>query len=47
MLKVVESTDPDDMTRLHAQTALDELNNITREYLFPEPSFTKRIQVLP
>lgn len=47
MLKIVESTDPDDVTRLHAQTALDELNNITREYLFPEPSFTKRIQVLP
>ncbi|KAJ7372782.1 Transport and Golgi organization protein 6 [Desmophyllum pertusum] len=47
LLKIVESTDADHVTRLHAQVALGELDVITRDYLFPKPSFTKHIQVLP
>ena len=47
LLKIVESTDADHVTLVHAQAALGELDTITRDYLFPEPSFTKRIQVLP
>ena len=47
LLKIVESTDADHVTRVHAQAALGELDSITRDYLFPKPSFTKHIQVLP
>ena len=47
LLKLVEAVDTDIVTRTHAQVALGELNSITREYLFPEQTFTKRIQVLP
>ena len=47
LLKLVESTDNDQVTRGHAQIALGELDTVTREYLFPKPSLTKRIQVLP
>lgn len=47
LLKLVESTDTDDVTRGHALAALGELDTITRDYLFPKPSFTKHIQVLP
>lgn len=47
LLKIVELTDADHMTRGHAQAAVGELDSITRDYLFPKPSFTKRIQVLP
>ncbi|XP_078383567.1 transport and Golgi organization protein 6 homolog [Oculina patagonica] len=47
LLKIVESTDADHVTRVNAQAALEELDSITRDYLFPKPSFTKRLQVLP
>lgn len=47
LLKFVESTDNDHVARGHAQIALGELDAVTREYLFPKPSLTKRIQVLP
>ena len=47
LLKLVESTDNDHVTRGHARIALGELDAVTREYLFPKPSLTKRIQVLP
>ena len=47
LLKIVELTDADHVTRGHAQAAVGELDAITRDYLFPKPSFTKRIQVLP
>ena len=47
LLKIVELTDTDHMTRGHAQAAVGELDAITRDYLFPKPSFTKHIQVLP
>lgn len=47
LLKIVESTDVDHVTRVHAQAALEELDSITRDYLFPKPSFTKHLQVLP
>ena len=47
LLKTVESTDLDEVTRLHAQAALGELDTVMKDYLFPRPSFTKRIQVLP
>ena len=47
LLKFVELTDAEHMTRGHAQAAVGELDAITRDYLFPKPSFTKHIQVLP
>ncbi|XP_067047611.1 transport and Golgi organization protein 6 homolog isoform X2 [Acropora muricata] len=47
LLKLVESTDNDPVTRGHARIALGELDAVTRAYLFPKPSLTKRIQVLP
>ena len=47
LLKFVESTDNDHVARGHAQIALGELDAVTREYLIPKPSLTKRIQVLP
>jgi len=47
LLKIVESTDTDHVTRVHTQAALGELDSIARDYLFPKPSFTKHIQVLP
>ncbi|KAK2560130.1 Transport and Golgi organization protein 6-like protein [Acropora cervicornis] len=47
LLKLVESTDNDHVARGHARIALGELDAVTREYLFPKPSLTKRIQVLP
>ena len=47
LLRIVELTDADHETRGHVQAALGELDSITRDYLFPAPSFTKRIQVLP
>ncbi|XP_048590647.1 transport and Golgi organization protein 6 homolog [Nematostella vectensis] len=47
LLKLVEATDPDEATRVHAQRALGVLDAIMREFLFPKQTFTKRIQVLP
>uniref|UniRef100_A0A1B6DUB8 RNA polymerase II assembly factor Rtp1 C-terminal domain-containing protein n=2 Tax=Clastoptera arizonana TaxID=38151 RepID=A0A1B6DUB8_9HEMI len=45
-LKHVYNTDKDDQTRLHAQLALEELNTITRAFLFPSQVLSKRIFVL-
>ena len=47
LLKTVEETDPDELTRTHARAALGELDTIMRTFLFPCPFYTKRIQVLP
>ncbi|KAL8570495.1 hypothetical protein ACOMHN_034530 [Nucella lapillus] len=47
LLKKVCALDPDDTVRLHANLALDRLDGIMREYLFPKQTLQKRIQVLP
>ncbi|KAG8271599.1 Transport and Golgi organization protein 6, variant 2 [Homalodisca vitripennis] len=45
-LKHIYSSDRDDVTRLHAQLALEELNSGTLAFLLPAPSMSKRIFVL-
>lgn len=45
-LKRIYSSDKDDVTRLHAQLALEELNSGTRMFLFPKPELTKQILVV-
>ena len=47
LLKFVESNDMDETTRIHAQVALEELDSIMREQLFPEQKFVKHINILP
>ena len=37
----------DETTRIHAQVALEELDSIMREQLFPEQKFVKHINILP
>uniref|UniRef100_A0A1B6LQH4 RNA polymerase II assembly factor Rtp1 C-terminal domain-containing protein n=1 Tax=Graphocephala atropunctata TaxID=36148 RepID=A0A1B6LQH4_9HEMI len=46
VLKHIYSSDRDDVTRLHAQLALEELNSSTLAFLFPRPQLSKRIFVL-
>ncbi|KAF7644212.1 hypothetical protein LDENG_00225980 [Lucifuga dentata] len=46
-LKWVVGSDPDDTAVLHAQLALEELSDVTRKLLFPEPKLEKKIVVLP
>lgn len=38
--------DEDSVVRLHAQIALEELNDIVKQFLFPEVSMDKQIFVL-
>lgn len=45
-LKYVYTTDKDDVTRLHAQLALEELNAATLAYIFPQQNLVKQIHVL-
>ncbi|XP_054282724.1 transport and Golgi organization protein 6 homolog [Macrosteles quadrilineatus] len=45
-LKHIYNNDRDDVTRLHAQLALEELNAGTLMFLFPKPQLTKQIFVL-
>uniref|UniRef100_A0A8C4X7P0 Transport and golgi organization 6 homolog n=1 Tax=Erpetoichthys calabaricus TaxID=27687 RepID=A0A8C4X7P0_ERPCA len=47
LLKYVVHHDPDDVTVLHGQLALEELDEIMRHYLFPEQKLEKKIVVLP
>ena len=47
LLKFVESNDMDESLRIHAQVALEELDAIMREQLFPEQKFVKHIKILP
>ncbi|KAL6107428.1 tango6 [Pungitius sinensis] len=46
-LKWVVRSDPDDVTMLHAQLALEEMDDIMRRFIFPEQTLQKKIIVLP
>ncbi|CAB1460296.1 unnamed protein product [Pleuronectes platessa] len=46
-LKWVLRSDPDDVTVLHAQLALEELDVVMRRFIFPEQKLEKKIVVLP
>ena len=46
-LKLTLAVEKDDVVRLHCQLALEELDSITRQYLFPEQTLSKKITVLP
>lgn len=44
-LKDIYSHEKDDTMRLHAQLALEELNNSTRNFLLPPTHFNKTINI--
>ncbi|XP_029379716.1 transport and Golgi organization protein 6 homolog [Echeneis naucrates] len=46
-LKWVVRSDPDDVAVLHAQLALEELDDVMRRFIFPEQRLEKKIVVLP
>ena len=48
LLKRVEGMERDELTRVHAQAALGELDSVMRTALFPEPSTRpqKKITIL-
>lgn len=46
-LKCVVRSDPDGVTVLHAQLALEELDDVMRKFIFPEQKLEKKIVVLP
>nr|XP_019964576.1 PREDICTED: transport and Golgi organization protein 6 homolog [Paralichthys olivaceus] len=46
-LKWVLRSDPDEVTVLHAQLALEELDGVMRRFIFPEQRLEKKIVVLP
>ena len=48
LLKHVESCDKDELTRVHAQAVLGELDKVMRNYIFPEQSkeLSKKISIL-
>ncbi|BES88364.1 Hypothetical protein NTJ_01171 [Nesidiocoris tenuis] len=45
-LKLIVQTDKDDLTKLHAELALQELRSCTINFLMPEPKMEKRIYVM-
>lgn len=45
-LKRTYQLEKDDVTKLHAQLALQEIDSIVQDFLCPEPNFSKRIFVL-
>ncbi|XP_060041241.1 transport and Golgi organization protein 6 homolog isoform X2 [Erinaceus europaeus] len=47
LLKQVVRFEPDDVAKLHAQLALEELDEIMRNFLFPAQKLEKKIVVLP
>ncbi|XP_044519086.1 transport and Golgi organization protein 6 homolog [Gracilinanus agilis] len=47
LLKHVARSEPDEAARLHAQLALEELDDIMRRFLFPPQTLEKKIVVLP
>ncbi|XP_066493366.1 transport and Golgi organization protein 6 homolog [Tiliqua scincoides] len=47
LLKSVVLSEQDEVTVLHAQLALEELDGIMRDFLFPRQTFEKKIVVLP
>lgn len=46
-LKWVVRSDPDQVSVLHAQLALEELDQVVRRFTFPEQKLQKKIVVLP
>ncbi|XP_056272526.1 transport and Golgi organization protein 6 homolog [Pseudoliparis swirei] len=46
-LKWVVRSDPDDVAVLHAQLALEEIDDVMRKFIFPEQKLEKKIVVLP
>ncbi|KAJ0069530.1 hypothetical protein NL108_008475 [Boleophthalmus pectinirostris] len=46
-LKWVVRSDPDSVTVLHAQIALEELDDVMRKFIFPEQKLEKKIVILP
>uniref|UniRef100_A0A1A8J4T5 Transport and golgi organization 6 homolog n=1 Tax=Nothobranchius kuhntae TaxID=321403 RepID=A0A1A8J4T5_NOTKU len=46
-LKGVVRSDPDEVTVLHAQLALEELDEVMRRFIFPQEKLEKKIVVLP
>lgn len=44
-LRFIHFTDTDDVVRLHAQLAMTEIDTITKQFLLPKLSLTKRIYV--
>ncbi|XP_037622900.1 transport and Golgi organization protein 6 homolog [Sebastes umbrosus] len=46
-LKWVVRSDPDGVAVLHAQLALEELDDVMRRFIFPEQKLEKKIVVLP
>ncbi|KAF5919558.1 hypothetical protein HPG69_000157 [Diceros bicornis minor] len=47
LLKHVVRLEPDDVAKLHAQLALEELDEIMRNFLFPPQKLEKKIVALP
>ncbi|KAF7699020.1 transport and Golgi organization protein 6 homolog isoform X2 [Silurus meridionalis] len=46
-LKWVVRSDPDEVAVLHAQLALEELDDVMRKFIFPQQKMEKKIVVLP
>lgn len=46
-LKWVVRSDSDEVAVLHAQLALEELDDVMRKFIFPQQKFEKKIVVLP
>ncbi|XP_071959551.1 transport and Golgi organization protein 6 homolog [Antedon mediterranea] len=46
-LKHILATENDDVVKLHAELALNEMDLFMREYLFPKQTLSKKIVVLP
>ena len=46
LLKHCQAVETDDVLRLHAQLACDEIDIVMKQFLFPSPTLTKRIHVL-
>ncbi|KAK7891995.1 hypothetical protein WMY93_023958 [Mugilogobius chulae] len=46
-LKWVVRSDPDSVAVVHAQVALEELDDVMRKFIFPEQKLEKKIVVLP
>lgn len=46
LINQLYKNDKDDIVRLHAQIALEALNQISREYLQPPVTFEKKIRIL-
>ena len=46
LLKQVEATESDPLSRAHAQAALGELDLLVRDWAFPEQSLEKKISII-